>query len=316
MTVSASRMSPGALAALIGFYAESGVGDVCEDTAIDRFAQSRDLAQSRQERRAQSRQQREAQSRQQGKAQTAASQAPRRGGSAGLQRPDSRTVEAARETPQASQLKIPGEEAFGDARSKAASAGSIEDLRKALDGFTGCNLRHSAKSLVFADGNPNADIMFVGEAPGRDEDLQGLPFVGRAGKLLDLMLAAIGHDRTTAYITNMIPWRPPGNRTPAPHEIELCRPFIERHIALAAPKIVVMLGNVATKSLLNTNKGILSLRGGWMTYKSGALEIPAMPTLHPAYLLRNPAQKRLVWADLLALHNRLEQIDNKVQTTD
>ena len=150
--------------------------------------------------------------------------------------------------------------------------------------------------------------MFIGEAPGREEDLQGLPFVGRAGQLLDRMLAAIGLDRQSAYITNMIPWRPPGNRTPAPHEIELCRPFIERHVALAGPKIVVMLGNVASKSLLGTDKGILSLRGTWMEYKFGGAAVPALPTLHPAYLLRNPAQKRLVWADLLSLQERIEQL--------
>ncbi|MBU2486520.1 MAG: uracil-DNA glycosylase, partial [Alphaproteobacteria bacterium] len=211
-------------------------------------------------------------------------------------------------TPQASQLTIPGAAAFEDARALAASANTIAELRAALEGFTGCNLRHSAKTLVFADGNPDADIMFIGEAPGREEDLQGMPFVGRAGQLLDRMLAAIELSRETAYITNMIPWRPPGNRTPAAHEIELCRPFIERHIALAQPKLLVMLGNVASKSLLDTDKGILSLRGTWMNRKSGDAEIPVMPTLHPAYLLRNPAQKRLAWADFLSLRDRLDRI--------
>ncbi|KGF66964.1 DNA polymerase, partial [Hoeflea sp. BAL378] len=210
--------------------------------------------------------------------------------------------------PQASQLTIPGEAAFEDARALAAGASSIAELRAALDGFTGCNLRHSAKTLVFADGNPEAQVMFIGEAPGREEDIQGAPFVGRAGQLLDRMLAAIGLDRDTAYITNMIPWRPPGNRTPAPHEIELCRPFIERHVELAAPRIVVMLGNVASKALLGTDKGILSLRGTWMEYTAGGSPIPALPTLHPAYLLRNPAQKRLAWADLLSLQDRIERL--------
>jgi uracil-DNA glycosylase family 4 len=313
MAHSASDMTPQALAALLGFYADSGVDALCEESAIDRFAQSAELAQTRK----------------QNASRPAQAQAPAttmRGGEHGASpAPDARPSPAAaqqRNEPagatmaaanpaQASQLTVPGEAVFKDARALAASASTIDELRAALDGFTGCNLRHSAKSLVFADGNPDADVMFIGEAPGRDEDLQGLPFVGRAGQLLDRMLAAIGMSRETAYITNMIPWRPPGNRTPAPHEIELCRPFIERHITLAAPKIVVMLGNVASKSLLNTDKGILSLRGGWMEYMSGATAIPAMPTLHPAYLLRNPAQKRLVWADLLALQQRLEELKQR-----
>jgi uracil-DNA glycosylase family 4 len=184
---------------------------------------------------------------------------------------------------QASQLTIPGEAAFEDARALAAGAGTIAELRAALDGFTGCNLRHSAKTLVFADGNPEADVMFIGEAPGREEDLQGMPFVGRAGQLLDRMLAAIGLDRDTAYITNMIPWRPPGNRTPAAHEIELCRPFIERHITLAQPKVLVMLGNIASKSLLDTDKGILSVRGNWMDCKTGRPTdpLPCRPCIRP-----------------------------------
>ncbi|MCY0094474.1 uracil-DNA glycosylase [Hoeflea ulvae] len=210
--------------------------------------------------------------------------------------------------PQASQLTVPGEAAFESARSLAAAAGSIAELRAALDGFTGCNLRHSAKSLVFADGNPDADIMFIGEAPDREEDIQGAPFVGRPGQLLDRMLAAIGLNRDTVYVTTMIPWRPPGNRTPAAHEIELCRPFIERHVALAAPKIVVMLGNVASRSLLGTKEGILSVRGTWMDYKANDSTIPALPTLHPGYLLKYPAQKQLAWMDLLSLQARIEQL--------
>ncbi len=294
-------MSPQALAALLYFYAESGVGDLCEDAAIDRFEQSAKILQSR----GRPQQQPSA------TAPAASGQKPAESTSVARTAPGLKAapppVAAA---PQASQLTIPGAAAFEDARALAASANSIDELRAALDGFTGCNLRHSAKTMVFADGNPEADVMFIGEAPGREEDLQGAPFVGRAGQLLDRMLGAIGLSRETAYITNMIPWRPPGNRTPAPHEIELCRPFIERHVALAAPKIVVMLGNVASKSLLGTDKGILSLRGTWMEYTAGEMLIPALPTLHPAYLLRNPAQKRLVWADLLSLQERMEQLNS------
>lgn len=309
MVHSASDMTPQALASLLGFYAESGVDALCEEEAIDRFAQSAEMAQSRKQNTSRNAQVQSAPGR---SADPAAPGGPdaRPSHAAVTQRGALTSGAPATAAPaQASQLTVPGEAVFSDARALAAAANSIEELRAALDGFTGCNLRHSAKSLVFADGNPDADVMFIGEAPGREEDLQGTPFVGRAGQLLDRMLSAIGLNRNTAYITNMIPWRPPGNRTPAPHEIELCRPFIERHVALAAPRLVVMLGNVASKSLLNTDKGILSLRGNWMEYTSGAAPIPAMPTLHPAYLLRNPAQKRLVWADLLALQQRLEDIN-------
>ena len=297
-------MSPQALAALLHFYAESGVAELCEDAVIDRFEQSAAIAQSRSARQP-------AQAENQARAPTANTQQaapkpslPAKGGG---QRTAAQPITPA---PQASQLTIPGEAAFVDARALAASANSIAELRAALDGFTGCNLRHSAKTLVFADGNPEADVMFIGEAPGREEDLQGTPFVGRAGQLLDRMLAAIGLDRETAYITNIIPWRPPGNRTPAAHEIELCRPFVERHIALAKPKVLVMLGNIASKSLLDTDKGILSLRGTWMDCTTGDTKTTAIPTLHPAYLLRNPAQKRLAWADFLSLQDRLEQLKN------
>lgn len=299
MDASATDMSPEALAALLHFYAESGVSELCQDAAIDRFGQSAQILQSR----SRSQQQPDAGS-------------PAAAGQTPAAKPSLATVGEGRKSapqpvaaaPQASQLTIPGATAFEDARALAARANSIDELRAALDGFTGCNLRHSAKTLVFADGNPEADVMFIGEAPGREEDLQGMPFVGRAGQLLDRMLAAIGLSRESAYITNMIPWRPPGNRTPAAHEIELCRPFIERHIALAEPKIVVMLGNIASKSLLDTDKGILSLRGTWMDCKIGETLTPALPTLHPAYLLRNPAQKRLAWADFLSLQDRLEQL--------
>lgn len=202
---------------------------------------------------------------------------------------------------------VPDETAVESARQAANTAKTVDALRETLAGFNECNLRFGAKSTVFADGNPKADIMFIGEAPGRDEDRQGLPFVGRAGQLLDRMLQAIGLDRTSSYITNIIPWRPPGNRTPTPLEIELCRPFVEQHVRLVNPKIVVLMGNVPTKTLLETNRGILSIRGTWSTYRSNSdTDIPAMPTLHPAYLLRNPVQKRLSWLDFLNVRARLD----------
>jgi uracil-DNA glycosylase len=202
---------------------------------------------------------------------------------------------------------VPDEAQALRARDLAAEASSLEELRAVLSEFDGCNLRLTAKNLVFADGNPQADLMLVGEAPGRDEDIEGLPFVGRSGRLLDLMLAAIGRDRTTAYISNVIPWRPPGNRDPSPIETEICRPFIERQIELVAPKVLVTLGNPSTKLLLATQTGIMRLRGKWQvhTTRSGK-EIAAMPTLHPAYLLRNPAHKKLAWRDFLEIRAKLE----------
>jgi DNA polymerase len=192
------------------------------------------------------------------------------------------------------------------ARELAREARTLEELREQLAAFDGCNLKFTAKNLVFADGNPGADLMLVGEAPGRDEDIEGLPFVGVSGQLLDRMLAAIGRDRQSAYIANVIPWRPPGNRTPTPIETEICRPFIERQIELAAPKVLVTLGNPSSKALLNTQVGIMRLRGNWQEHRTaGGLAIPAMPTLHPAYLLRNPAAKRLAWRDFLEVKARL-----------
>jgi DNA polymerase len=192
------------------------------------------------------------------------------------------------------------------ARELAREARTLDELREQLAAFDGCNLKFTAKNLVFSDGNPEADLMFVGEAPGRDEDIEGLPFVGRSGQLLNRMLAAIGRDRQSAYIANVIPWRPPGNRTPTPIETEICRPFIERQIELVAPKVLVTLGNPSTKTLLNTQVGIMRMRGNWQEHRTpGGVAIPAMPTLHPAYLLRNPAAKKLAWRDFLEIKARL-----------
>ena len=187
----------------------------------------------------------------------------------------------------------------GNARTIAQGCATLEALREALGAFDACPLKHTAKNLVFADGNPQAQVMLVGEAPGRDEDIQGLPFVGRSGQLLDRMLGAIGLDRTSVYITNVLPWRPPGNRQPTPIEQAMCAPFVERHIELVAPKLLLLVGGVSAKQMLETTTGIMKLRGNWGTVKVGDLEIPALPVFHPAYLLRQPAQKRLAWRDLL-----------------
>ena len=200
---------------------------------------------------------------------------------------------------------IPDESVIIDARQQAKDADTLEKLQHMMANFKGCNLRMSAKNMVFGDGNPAAEIMLVGEAPGRDEDIQGLPFVGRSGQLLERMLAAINLDRDKVYISNIIPWRPPGNRTPTPQETEICRPFIERHIELVKPKILVLLGGASAKVLLNSNEGILKMRGHWKKYKLPQGEIAAMPTLHPAYLLRQPAQKKLAWQDLLKIQAKM-----------
>jgi DNA polymerase len=201
---------------------------------------------------------------------------------------------------------VPDEAQAALAREAARQAQSLDELRQTMAAFDGCNLKFTAKNLVFADGNPDADLMLVGEAPGRDEDLEGLPFVGRSGQLLDRMLAAIGRDRQSAYIANVIPWRPPGNRTPTPHETEICRPFIERQIELAKPKVLVTLGGPAAKLLLGAPEGVLRLRGNWRAHvTSSGASIPTMPTLHPAYLLRNPAHKKLAWRDFLEVKAKL-----------
>jgi uracil-DNA glycosylase len=199
------------------------------------------------------------------------------------------------------------EEAIALAREAARTAPTLEALRGLLEKFEGCALKQTATRLVFADGNPKARVMFVGEAPGREEDLEGLPFVGRSGKLLDRMIAAIGLDRTTAYIANVIPWRPPGNRTPTPHETQICLPFIQRQIELVNPDVLVTLGNPSTQALLGTREGIMRTRGRWFDYDTGTRVIRALPTFHPAYLLRSPPYKRMAWQDLRSIAMALQQ---------
>ncbi len=197
------------------------------------------------------------------------------------------------------------EAAILSAREAARTAPTLEALRALLENFDGCALKSTATRLVFSDGNPQARIMFVGEAPGREEDLEGLPFVGRSGKLLDRMIAAIGLDRSSAYIANVIPWRPPGNRTPTPQETQICLPFIQRQIELVNPDVLVTLGNPSTQTLLSTREGIMKTRGRWLEYDTGSRVIRALATFHPAYLLRSPSYKRLAWQDLRAIAKAL-----------
>lgn len=198
------------------------------------------------------------------------------------------------------------DEAATAARAAAKSAATLDELRAILENFDGCALKATATRTVFADGNPQARIMLVGEAPGRDEDIEGLPFVGRSGKLLDQMLKAIGLDRTSAYIANIVPWRPPGNRDPSPHETAVCLPFILRQIELVDPDVLVCLGKPSMQTLLGLMEPISKARGRWVTFNTGKRDIKAIATFHPAFLLRSPLQKRFAWRDLLAIKKALE----------
>lgn len=199
--------------------------------------------------------------------------------------------------------------AAAEAREKAANAENLEELEKILREFDGCSLKVTAKNTCISRGNPASDLMLIGEAPGRDEDIQGRPFVGKAGQLLDKMLQAIGHDEENTYITNIVYWRPPGNRTPTPQEAQLCRPFLERQIELIQPKVIVFLGGAAAKNMLETTEGIMRLRGKWKELKLKDACFKAIATLHPAYLLRTPAGKKLAWDDLLAIKKALHNTD-------
>ena len=196
------------------------------------------------------------------------------------------------------------------ARDLAANAGSLSELEAAIRAFEGLTLKTTATNLVFADGNPQAPLMLIGEAPGAEEDRRGLPFVGASGHLLDRMLAAIGRDRSNTYITNIVNWRPPGNRKPSPAEMGLSLPFIERHIALVNPAAIVLLGDTAAKTLTGRTEGITRMRGRWisLSFAGFAKPIEAMPTFHPAFLLRSPAQKREAWIDLLAIQAKLAEL--------
>lgn len=278
-----SSSKNGSAADILRFYANAGVSDALSETPINRFAETKQQARTTENR-----------------------QAARQDVTDETTRPISPPVEQRR--PQVTPVSMPSEDAVMAARDAAASARTLDELRSILENFQGCNLRNTATNLVFADGNPEGRVMLIGEAPGRDEDIQGLPFVGRSGQLLDRMLAAIGLDRTKVYVANTVPWRPPGNRTPTPQETEICRPFIERQIALADPDLLVLLGGAAAKQMLQTSVGILRLRGKWRPFHNGNREIKALATLHPAYLLRRPLEKRLAWRDMLALQKALEAL--------
>lgn len=199
-------------------------------------------------------------------------------------------------------------EVEGAARRAARACQTIPELEAAIRAFEGCGLKATATNTVIARGNPQAPLMIIGEAPGRDEDAQGLPFVGESGQLLDRMLKAIGRDEQNTYISNILFWRPPGNRDPSTEEILACKPFIERLIELAQPKVIACAGKHAAATLLGTTQGITRTRGRWHEYQREGIGIPAMPLLHPAYLLRQPGVKREAWHDMLELAAKLEQL--------
>jgi uracil-DNA glycosylase len=270
-------------AQLLAWYAEMGVDFAVEDEPQDRFAESAAASSTAEARTAESR-----------------AQVSRERPLPTLERSAERplVVPAAAATPAQ-------DVAVADARALAREAKDLAELRAVLETYEGVPLRKTATQLVFADGNPEARVMFVGEAPGKDEDREGRPFVGRAGQLLDRMLTAIGMDRTSVYIANIVPWRPPGNRTPTPQESQLCMPFIQRQIELVNPDVLVLLGGSSAAALTGSRDGILKLRGRWMEYDTGTRKIKALATLHPAYLLRAPSQKKLAWRDFRSLRMEL-----------
>jgi len=225
---------------------------------------------------------------------------PASGGRGGLA--PARSSSAPRTAPLAPAAKPPQ-------RVKVVEAATLGELEAQLRAFDGCGLKSTATNLCFFRGAAKARLMVIGEAPGRDEDLEGRPFVGPAGRLLDKMLASIGLDETSVHITNIVYWRPPGNRAPSPQEALACRPFLDRQVALAAPDVVLLLGGSATKHILGTDDGIMRIRGNWADADFGGRIVTTMATLHPAYLLRTPASKRQVWRDLLAVKQRLRSSD-------
>jgi uracil-DNA glycosylase len=206
-------------------------------------------------------------------------------------------------------LLVPESRRVGSAREIAAACRTLGELAAALAAFDGCALQETAKQLCFADGNPEARVMLIGEAPGAEEDRQGKPFVGPSGQLLDRMLGQIGLDRSRVWITNVIYWRPPGNRPPTSGEIAVCLPFLERQIELLDPAFILFVGGIAAKALLNRSDGVTKLRGRPFSYRTAdGRVIPCLVTFHPAYLLRQPLNKRFVWRDLLQLSERLDEL--------
>ncbi|BCH65430.1 uracil-DNA glycosylase [Agrobacterium vitis] len=291
--IAAQDMTAAELAALLAFHAEAGVDWLVEDAPVDRIAQ---FAAERQARTRATPQQAQPQSPDQ---RTATAPVGLQNGPA-LNR-DRPAPRPAASTP----LAIPDETAINDARFAAESARSLAELKAALEGFSSCNLKTSARSTIFAEGPAEAGIMVIGPIPSADDDREGLAFSGRTGALLDRMLAAIGLRRDALLLTTAIPWRGPGDRMPTPAEAAICRPFIERQIALAEPKAVLLLGNFTARFFFGGTATIHSMRGEWRDVAAGGHGVAAMATFHPQELLQAPATKALAWRDLLAFRQRL-----------
>ncbi len=272
--IEAENTNSGELLAMLKWYSAAGVDIGVSNTPVDQFALSATKADTK----------------------TAAN--PKKRAPIGSDKPKAKpTSQISIEAPQGNPA---------DAKSSAQAAQSLEALEVALSNLQGCALSVRATQLVFSDGNPEAKIMLVGKAPSRDDDMQGVAFCGPAGALLDNMLKAIGLDRSQVYLANIVPWRPPGNRDPAPHEIDMCLPFLKRQVELVAPDILITLGEMATKTVLNGNAGVAQLRGQWQTANFGGHETQVLASLHPEFLLKQPAQKRLAWADLLQIKKWLD----------
>ena len=271
-------------AALLRWYVDAGVDETIGESPVDRLAKRAPSPPAA--------------------TAAAAAVAPATAPSASLTRP-------AVAAPAPAAFAPSGTEAITSAVHLAQAATTVEELRAAVESYDGCGLKKFASRTVFADGNPRAPVMFVGEAPGADEDRQGLPFVGVSGKLLDRMLGSVGLARdTNAYITNIVFWRPPGNRAPTDEEIATCLPFVRRHIELVDPQVLVLVGGMSAKTLLGTATGITRLRGHWHQYESPGMSrpVPCMALFHPAYLLRSPDQKRFAWRDLISIKQKLATI--------
>ncbi|MBY5702578.1 uracil-DNA glycosylase [Rhizobium leguminosarum] len=294
--ISANDLSPAELAALLHFHADAGVEWLLEEEAIDRFAEFEAMKAARRPAAAQAQQQRPAAGER-----PAPGQAQVRPNAAVRPAPAERAASGP-------QPAIPDGEAVQQARFVAETARSLVELRTAVEAFSGCNLKHSARSTIFASGDAESGIMVIGSAPSAEDDREGMPFSGKSGQLFDKMLTAIGLTRSAILLTQVIPWRPPGNRAPSAAEMDICRPFIERQIALAEPKAILLLGNFSARFFFGENDTIHGLRGRWKEIAVADCVIPAIASLHPQDLLTAPVNKRLAWNDLLAFQAKLKSL--------
>ncbi|MGE7370048.1 uracil-DNA glycosylase [Neorhizobium sp. NPDC001467] len=305
MNASASHLDPAELAALLHFYADSGVEWMLEDAPVDRFAEFAEQQAARANRpplqtpAAQGAPQQQA-----GDTSAPPSPSPQAKVLPGRAPPPPR--------PSSTPVAIPDDQAIAAARFAADGARSLDELKVAMEAFGGCNLKHGARSTVFASGNPSSGVMVIGPMPNADDDRDGMPFSGRQGQMLDRMLSAIGLSRETVLLANAVPWRPPGNRTPSPAEMEICRPFIERQVVLAEPRLLLLLGNFTVKCLLGGDASIFSIRGAFRDVTLGQLTLPALASLHPQDLMAAPANKALAWQDLLQFKARLNEIQAEI----